>query len=462
VHDAFRQRRGSFRLAAGLCLLAGVLSAFAPAHAEDAETTSAPLTFDEEVRMWWDGSSVVPDIMVDDWPVARLGPPHDYSALPRTSLRADLADLGFSFFGIYRAFFFGNVSGGLSQGFAYNSILFFQFSFDLEKLAGWKDGAIVWSFADNNGSNLSQTIGNNYQVSWAYGPNTFLFNELYFRQTFFDEALSIKVGQLSLFNSFAASELYTYYSNLAFLAPISLYYNTGGTAMPVASWGARAKFTQPQWYAQAGVYQVSDRLGAIADHGWNYAIEPGDGALVFAESGWTPTFGKTSGAPGYAGNYKFGAYYSGWNYENYLGGANGSNAYGFYWLADQMVFQEKERPSDGLYLWSAFTVSPQEDIAQLPYFVSGGAQYQGLIPGRNDDRAVFGVAYGSYSADLRNAQRSQGQSPEFYEMVFEWAYQIAITDCAWIQPDVQYIVNPGATGGIPNAWVIGAVLNVNF
>ena len=87
-------------------------------------------------------------------------------------------------------------------------------------------------------------------------------------------------------------------------------------------------------------YQVWDRLGAIADHAWIYAIEPRDGALVFAESGWTPTFGKTSGVPGYAGNYKFGTYYSGRNYENYLGAAKGSNAYGFCWLADKMVVPE--------------------------------------------------------------------------------------------------------------------------
>jgi porin len=456
VHNSPGQRRSIFRCVASVCLLACALSAFDPARAE------APQTFDQEVREWWDGSSVLPAIMVEDWPVARLGPPHDYSALPRTSLRADLAEWGFSYFGIYRAFFFGNVSGGLSQDFAYNGILFFQFSLDLEKLVGWKDGTIVLSFADNSGSNLSETIGNNYQVSWAYGPNTFLFNELYFRQSLLGDALSIKVGQLSLFNSFAASEIYTYYANLAFLAPISLYYNTGGTAMPIASWGARAKFTQPGWYAQAGIFQVSDRLGAVADHGLNYAIEPGDGALVFAEAGWTPTFAKTADAPGYAGNYKFGAYFSGWDYPDYLGSANGSNAYGFYLLADQMVFQEKDRPSNGLYLWSAFTVSPQEDIAQLPWFVSGGAQYQGPIPGRDADRAVFGVAYGSYSSDLRAQQRSQGQASEFYEMVFEWSYQIAVTDCAWIQPNLQYIVSPGATGDIPNAWILGAVLNVNF
>ncbi len=458
--EAFRRiRRGpGLGGCAVLCLSLFVLS-----EAAAGEIGEPALSFDDEVRMWWDGNSVIPEIMVEDWPVTRLGQPHRHTVLPPTSLRADLADMGIGFFGAYTAYFLGNVSGGLSQGFAYNSMLFFQLNLDLEKMAGWKGGKIVWSWADNNGSNLSQTVGNNFQISTDYGPNTFMFNELYFRQTFLDDALAIKIGQLSLLNSFAASELYSYYANLAFCGnPITLSFNSGATAMPSSSWGVHAKFTQPQWYAQAGVYQLSDRIGVIAYHGLNYAIEPDDGALVFVEAGWTPTFGKTSETPGYAGHYKFGAYYSGWNYENYLGGANISNQYGFYWLADQMVFQEQGHPSEGLYLWSAFTLSPQEDMSQLPYFVSGGVQYQGLIPRRENDRAVFGVAYGSYSSDLRASQTSQGQAPEFYEMVFEWSYQIAINKWMWIQPDVQYIVNPGATGDIPNAWVIGAILNVNF
>ncbi len=460
-HVPCRLRR--FARLAGAVFAVWLSAVGAPHRAAGAENVPPPRSFDEEVRMWWDGTSIIPVVEVEDWPVTRLGRPHEHTAIPPTSLRQDLADSGVSFFGAYTAYFLGNVSGGLSQGFAYNSMLFFQLNLDLEKLAGWKGGKIVWSWADNNGSNLSQTVGNNFQISTDYGPNTFMFNELYLRQNFFDDALSIKIGQLSLFNSFAASELYSYYSNLAFCGnPISLPFNTGGTAMPASSWGIHAKFTQPEWYAQAGVYQLSDRIGVIAYHGLNYAIEPGDGALVFAEAGWTPSFGKTAEDPGYAGHYKFGAYYSGWNYENYLGGANISNLYGFYWLADQMVFQEQGRPSEGLYLWSAFTLSPQEDMAQLPYFVSGGVQYQGLIPHRSEDRAVFGVAYGSYSSDLRSRQRSQDESPEFYEMVFEWSYQIAINKWMWIQPDVQYIVNPGATGSIPNAWVIGAILNVNF
>jgi porin len=442
----------------GFALVAGQLAA-----AANDDRGIVPSAIEGPVNLWWEGSSIIPQIDVRDWPVTRLGAPHPHSVIPSSKFRQDLADDGVSFFGSYTAYFLGNVSGGLSQQFAYNSMLFFQLNLDLEKLVGWQGGKIVWSWADNNGSNLSQTVGNNFQISTDYGPNSFIFNEFYFRQSLLDEALQIKIGQLSMLNSFAASELYSYYANLAFCGnPISLSFNSGATAMPASSWGIHVEYTQPSWYVQAAVYQLSDRIGVIAYHGLNYAIEPDDGAIVFAETGWTPFFGKTADAAGYPGNYKFGAFYSGWNYENYNGGANTSNLYGFYWLADQMVYQEPGNPAEGLYLWSGFTLAPQQDMAQLPYFVSGGVQYQGLLPHRSLDRTVFGMAYGSYSGDLRAQQRSQGQSPEYYEMVFEWTYQIAVNKWMTIQPDVQYIVNPGATGTIPNAWVIGAIVNVNF
>ncbi len=434
------------------------------------------------LTQWWNGSSALPVIDV------RWERTHNRkvrfsqsSVIPETSLRQDLADTGVSFFGAYTAFFMGNVSGGLEQDFAYNHMLFFQLNFDLEKLVGWHGGGIVWSWADNAGSNLSNSIGNNFQISTDYGPNTFMFNEFYLMQTLLDDKLTLKGGQLSALNDFMASPLYGFYSNLAFCGnPVAVSFNAPVTTMPAASWGFHAKYAEPDWYAQAGVYQVSDRIGVPAYHGLDYSIRSGDGTLFFAETGWTPTlFKRTSPVPagknpkasapedgilhpGYPGNYKVGGFFSNYTFASYSGSQNQPNMFGLYFLADQMVFQEPGDPAQGLYLWSAFTLTPQELIAQMPYFFSGGVQYAGLIPRRNKDRAIFGVAYGRYSSDLGAQQVSQNQPKETYEMVFEWAYQIQVNPWLTVQPDVQYIVNPGATGTIENAWVLGAVVNVSF
>lgn len=443
------------------------------------------------LQRWWDGSSALPEIDArTQETLNRKVRSARGSAVPETNLRQELADAGISFFGAYTAYFFGNVSGGESQDFAYNHMLFFQLNLDLEKIVGWKGGTIVWSWADNAGSDLSNSIGNNFQISTDYGPNTFMFNEFYFMQSLLDDKLTIKLGQMSLLNDFLSSPLYDVYANLAFCGnPLAVPFNVSATAMPSASWGAHIKYKEPEWYAQAGVYQVSDRIGVTAYHGLDYSIRRGDGTMIFAETGWTPTFfkeeapvisskngkavsdGKSqksfapiedTSKPGYPGHYKFGAFFSNWSFAPYSDGPDVANMYGFYFLADQMVFQESGAAGQGLYLWSAFTVSPQQLIAQIPYFVSGGAQYVGLIPYRDQDRAIFGVAYGNYSSDLGYQQASKGLPKENYEMVFEWSYQIQLNSWLTVQPDVQYIVNPGATNTIQNAWVLGAVVNVNF
>lgn len=419
----------------------------------------------EEVDAWWTGNSAIPQVGAENWPATRLGPMPKYSALPPASqgMRQRLAEEGLTFAGNFTAYFFGNPSGGRNQGFAYNSMLYMQFQLDLEKVAGWQGAELVWSWADNNGSNLSETVGNNFQIIAEYGPNTFVFSDFYLKQKFFDDALQIKAGQLVMLNDFAAHELYSYYANLALNGNcLPLVFDSGATSLPRSSWGAHVLFSQPAWYAQSGVYQLSDRIGETAYHGLNYAIQPGDGAIVFGEAGWTPEFGKTDVHGGWPGHYKVGGYFSSWNYDNYNGGADTSNLYAFYLLFDQMVYREGISGGDGAYLWTAFTFTPQEDMAEIPYFVSGGGQYVGMFPGRDEDRLVFGAGYGSYSGDLRGQQRSRGEAPEFYELVFECSYQITINKWMWIQPDVQYIVNPGATGDIPNALVLGMIVNVGF
>lgn len=370
-------------------------------------------------------------------------------------------------------------------------MLFVQLNFDLEKLIGWQGGTFVWSFADNAGSNLSQHVGNNFQISTDYGPNTFMFNELYVQQSLLKDKLTLKVGYMSLLNDFLSSPLYDVYSNLAFCGnPIAMALNTPATAMPQSSWGAFVKYEQPDWYTQAGIYQVTSRLGQIPYHGADYSIRPGDGTMMLVEGGWTPTLfkqkpaadeairdGKTALSSkaakdfkkgedvtevGYPGHYKLGGFLSNWMYAKFSNGQNEPNIYGLYVLADQMVYRERGSATQGLYVWSAFVLTPQEDIANVPYYASGGIQYLGLIPARDNDRSIFGAGYGSYSNKLAASQRSSGQPGEDYEMVFEWAYQIQINPWLTIQPDLQYIVNPGATHTLDNAWVLGALVSVSF
>jgi len=46
--------------------------------------------------------------------------------------------------------------------------------------------------------------------------------------------------------------------------------------------------------------------------------------------------------------------------------------------------------------------------------------------------------------------------------VLEWTYVIQLARSLTAQPDVQYTIEPGGTGNIPNALVMGFQLAVTF
>jgi Carbohydrate-selective porin, OprB family len=75
-------------------------------------------------------------------------------------------------------------------------------------------------------------------------------------------------------------------------------------------------------------------------------------------------------------------------------------------------------------------------------FVSTGASYRGLVPTRERDPAAFALYYGGFSCYLPGLT---------YELVLEWTYAIALDRRLTIQPDVQYVINPGGVSSVGNA-----------
>jgi len=127
-----------------------------------------------------------------------------------------------------------------------------------------------------------------------------------------------------------------------------------------------------------------------------------------------------------------------------------------------MIFHETPGSDQGLTIWSAFVLSPQQNIAKLPFPVNGGLTYRGVIPTRDDDFACFGVVYGKFSRNYARTVSEAGEGYPDYELVFEWNYKIQLTKFAFIQPDIQWVINPGGTNRIPNALVLGALMGVVF
>ena len=64
--------------------------------------------------------------------------------------------------------------------------------------------------------------------------------------------------------------------------------------------------------------------------------------------------------------------------------------------------------------------------------------------------------------EFRRAQREIGLDPERHETALELTYRAQITDWFGLQPDIQYIINPGLDSELDNAFVYGFRFDVVF
>jgi len=139
-----------------------------------------------------------------------------------------------------------------------------------------------------------------------------------------------------------------------------------------------------------------------------------------------------------------------------------------------MIYREKGSSGlsadQGLHPFVSLLFAPDSEINTFPFFMNGGLVYKGLIPGRDKDYAGFAFVYGKYSSKLsppasqptKFSLVSEVTGSEDFEMVLEWMYKIQLTQWLNIQPDIQYVIQPGGTGDIPNALVLGFQLGVSI
>ena len=211
-----------------------------------------------------------------------------------------------------------------------------------------------------------------------------------------------------------------------------------------------------------------------------------NGIYSINELGFTPNLGPDK----LPGKYSTGLIY--WGVQNTaFDGQPYQGRIALYWQADQMLFREtsptpeplptgtkstfsknfKETvsidPSEaklskqGLYFFNTINYSPAANNP-LPFYFLTGLVYKGLIPSRDDDQAGISFALGSFSEDEQVRDRTLGRQPRTYEAVLEATYRFQINRFIYVQPNVQYIINPGGRDLYGNATILGAQFGVNF
>lgn len=91
-----------------------------------------------------------------------------------------------------------------------------------------------------------------------------------------------------------------------------------------------------------------------------------------------------------------------------------------------------------------------KNVNEVNLYAGGGLNYRGLIPGRDQDEVGLAFAQARINDNLVDAG---GRND--YETTIEATYKAQITENISLQPDLQYVINPGAISGVEDVFVVG-------
>ncbi|MBQ6533726.1 MAG: carbohydrate porin [Opitutales bacterium] len=372
--------------------------------------------------------------------------------------------------------FAANPSGGLSRGAANSSSVNLALGLDLEKISGksslkgWSIGNTwVWRF----GRSLTKDkIGNIFNVQQNYGSQTIQMQSLfadYVKEFLADWRLSLKFGRFAAGDNFMTKPIYWLYQNNAFDGnPVGVFYQTKFSAYPASAWAAFSQISRKSGeYAKAGVYKINTDEQAGA-HGLDFGFR-GGGVNANFEAGKDFNHDASGKSPA---NVSAGLV-SQWCSNPHIDNPMESSPFNcsLYVQADCMVWNMGyvkrgearyiERESDkwrdlrGVVLWGALQYDPFENLARMPFFANGGILFNAPFESRADDVLCFGAAYGKLSDKYIGALRGS------HEIALELNYKFQLNRFAFLQPNLQYILNAGG-GTCPDAFVVGLQFGFNL
>jgi porin len=191
--------------------------------------------------------------------------------------------------------------------------------------------------------------------------------------------------------------------------------------------------------------------------------------LWIGEVAYSANSGK--GAAGLPGVYKLGGWYETGPFPWQLDPAvSKNNNGGVYAVVDQGIWRRPGSEDQGLNFFLRVGGGPS-DRNLLSFYADAGIGFRAPFVSRPDDVVTLGAAWGSISADAARADRLADPPIPVrnYEAVIELSYKAAIVPGWSIQPDLQYLFNPGGnvedpkgSGTIPNALVLGLRTTLAF
>jgi porin len=332
-----------------------------------------------------------------------------------------------------------NLRGGLdTAGSTWRRMFEATISLDTKPLLGLEGGTLFADFQDAQGPNPSDELIGDVQgidgldgVPRAPHQSRTQLAQLWYQQTSLEGTWRVKVGKVDA-NSEFDSSIYGQPFLHQSTAPSATLFSMPSYPDPAMSVNLFMKPTR-ELQLGFGIYDGSlaegTRTGSLGPK--TFFRRPDDLFLIGeADQTWK------LGAQQLGGRLGVGGWYS-TNKFNRVRGGRADGTGGPYALLDQAIWRvnpKDDKDARGINLFVMYGYA-DPTILFYDHNIGGGVSFAGLIPGRRDDVAGFGLQSIHFSGG--NPTRTG------YETSYEAFYRLQLRPWLAIQPDLQYIANPG-------------------
>jgi porin len=320
---------------------------------------------------------------------------------------------------------------------------------------------------------------------------------------------SLRTGLLAADQEFDVNETASLFINSSFGAPLALAGNAPVPVYPFAALAVRLDFSigdpsRLKVTFRTGVFDGNSAaptlgpfaVGAPASHSYNrygvdFHLNPSTGLIFLNEFAFdfltraAPEI-PADGPGGWLfgpGHVVIGGFYASNQFENIyqaelqtLGAleppaqvSHRAGDYGIYAIWEQKFYEDAPASPNGLFLFGRGLLLP-DDRNFVTLSAETGAVYKGVFRRQKDAQDSLGIGFAcNYISDqVRNANafaRREGFSEALnfaFESVLEATYVVPMSGNWRVQPDLQWVVRPGAAGSHRNALVIGLRSTVTF
>jgi porin len=409
--------------------------------------------------------------------------------------RSYLEGRGVTFAFSYTNDFLANVSGGIKTGAVGLGIFQPQVDLDLQKLFGWEgDHVHIHGLVTHGPFFSAPYLGNILAVSNLEAGSVARLYAAWYEHNAPNDRWSVRAGLMLADSQFLQSQTASNFINNGISWPTFLAANlpASGPAYPLGAPGIRVRVKpRDDVQFQAAVFSGDPSGG----NGSNLPAPLPTGtvfsfsgcAFLIAEASYLPNQGKDP--KGLPGAYRLGAWYHTSSHfadqrfdDTGLSLASPQSTGiplehtgdgGVYGVIDQVLYRVPGADDQGLSGFFRAGGVPN-DRNLISFYADAGLVYKGLVPRRPDDKIGIATAFARIGDNARGLDTDIGLFGDFFypvrtnETVIEMMYQAQLKPWWTLQPDLQYIIQPG--GGVlnpdgslrQNALVIGLRSVLNF